>query len=97
MQLKRLKAKGHENQSFDDSHFTMQTLQKIDIEQSLSNQPIILDVGHGINKRRGSIGIDRIDLPEVDIVADVEEGLGFLPDGCVDEISATFFHAMVSR
>jgi SAM-dependent methyltransferase len=34
----------------------------------------------------GRIGIDRVDLPQVDIVADLEAGLPFLPDHCIDEI-----------
>ncbi len=66
----------------------MQTFLKIDLEQALGNQPVVLELGCGRRKRAGAIGVDRIDLPEVDIVADVEEGLGFLPDGCVDEIHA---------
>jgi ubiquinone/menaquinone biosynthesis C-methylase UbiE len=38
------------------------------------------------------IGVDRADLPGVDIVADLEYGLPFVPDHCVDEIhSKSFF------
>ncbi|HUU41801.1 MAG TPA: methyltransferase domain-containing protein, partial [Desulfatiglandales bacterium] len=36
----------------------------------------------------GRIGIDKVDLPNVDIVADIENGLKFLPDNSVDEIHA---------
>lgn len=97
LQLKRLKDKEHEYRSADNNHFTMQTLQKIDLEQALSNKPVVLELGCGKKKRQGAIGIDRIDLPEVDIVADVEEGLDFLPDGYVDEIYATFFPAMALK
>lgn len=75
----------------------MQTLRIIDLEQALSNKPVVLELDYSRNKRPGAIGIDRIDLPEVDIVADIKEGLGFLPDGCVDEIYATFFPAMVLK
>ncbi len=97
MQLKRLKDKEHEYRSADNNHFTMQTLQKIDLEQALSNKPDVLELGCGKKKRQGAIGIDRIDLPEVDIVADVEEGLGFMPDGCVDEIHARKFFEHVQN
>ena len=67
----------------------MQPLIKIDLDEVLSGEkPVVLELGCGKKKRAGVIGIDRVDLPEVDIVADVEQGLGFLPDGCVDEIYA---------
>lgn len=70
----------------------MQPLLKVDLEQVLNNRPVILELGCGKNKRPGAIGIDRIDLPEVDIVADVEEGLDFIPDNSIDEIySYSFF------
>ena len=38
-----------------------------------------------------SIKIDRVNLPTVDIVADVEQGLGFLRDDCVDLIYSSHF------
>lgn len=66
----------------------MQPLLKIDLNQALNNKPVILELGCGRNKRHGVIGIDRIDLPGVDIVADIEDGLDFIPDGSVDEIYA---------
>lgn len=70
----------------------MEPLIKIDLNQVLSgDEPVVLELGCGKNKRAGAIGIDRVDLPEVDIVADVEEGLDFLPDGSVDEIYARSF------
>jgi predicted SAM-dependent methyltransferase len=37
-------------------------------------------------KRWGAIGVDKVDLPNVDIVADIEDGLSFLPDNSVDQI-----------
>jgi ubiquinone/menaquinone biosynthesis C-methylase UbiE len=76
----------------------MQTLLKIDLDQVLGgDEPVVLELGCGRKKRPGAIGIDRIDLPEVDIVSDVEEGLGFLPDGCVDEIHARKFFEHVQN
>lgn len=65
----------------------METIVKIDIGNRIrTGEKIILDIGCGNKKKDGRIGIDRVDLPQIDIVADIEEGLGFLPDHCVDEI-----------
>ena len=65
----------------------MDTLIKIDLGEVLnSTHPIIVDLGCGLKKKAGRIGIDAIDLPNVDIVADLEEGLSFLPDNSVDQI-----------
>ena len=71
----------------------MQPIIKIDINQLLNEgAPLVLELGCGSNRREGRIGIDRLDLPSVDIIADVEEGLSFLPDNSVDEIhSRSFF------
>jgi len=65
----------------------MQPNIKIDLEEIIgSGQPLILEIGCGPNKKTGRIGIDHIDFPDVDIVADMENGLPFLPDSSVDEI-----------
>lgn len=66
---------------------------KFDLDALLrSGGPVILELGCGPNKTPGRIGIDRIDLPGVDIVADIDQGLGFLPDASVDAIySESFF------
>jgi SAM-dependent methyltransferase len=65
---------------------------KIDLEKTLhGREPVILDLGCGERKRPGRVGIDRVDLPQVDIVADLEAGLPFLPDRCVDEIHCRSF------
>jgi len=66
----------------------MEPLLKIDLNQVLNNKPVILELGCGRKKRPGAIGIDRVDLPGVDIVADIEDGLAFIPDSSVDEIYA---------
>ena len=42
--------------------------------------------GYIDKKREGRITVDKVDLPNVDIVADIEKGLAFLPDNSVDEI-----------
>lgn len=60
---------------------------KIDVKKVLSSpDPIIIELGCGKTKRQGRITIDKVDLPGVDIVADIEEGLAFLPDHSADEI-----------
>ena len=54
--------------------------------------PVIVELGCGDKEKAfsddGRIGIDRVDLVHVDIVADLEKGLPFLPDKSVDEIHA---------
>ena len=60
---------------------------KIDLEQIIdSPNPVIIELGCGDKKKQGRIGVDRIDSPDVDIVANIEDGLSFLPDRSVDEI-----------
>ncbi|MGE5297472.1 MAG: class I SAM-dependent methyltransferase [Solirubrobacterales bacterium] len=59
----------------------------MDLERTLrSGERVVIDLGCGQKKKPGRIGVDRVDLPEVDIVADLEAGLPFLPDHCIDEI-----------
>src|SRR6516225_2772550 len=71
----------------------MPPILKVDLDALIkSGRPVVLELGCGPNKTPGRIGIDRIDLPGVDIVADIDQGLGFLPDGSVDAIySESFF------
>ena len=65
----------------------MKALIKIDLDGLLNKgEKIIVELGCGQKKKDGRIGVDKVDLPNVDIVADIEEGLGFLPDNSVDEI-----------
>jgi len=65
----------------------MEPIIKIDLQKlTHSESPVILELGSGPKKKSGRIGIDRVDLPGVDIVANLEEGLPFLPDNSVDEI-----------
>jgi len=67
---------------------------KIDLKEAL-NKPIVrIEIGCGATRKNGVIGIDHIDLPTVDIISDLENGLGFLPDNSVDEIysSSCFEH-----
>ena len=65
----------------------MDALVKIDLEQVLdSGDPVLIELGCGDRKKAGRIGVDAIDLPGVDVVADLEKGLAFLPDNSVDQI-----------
>jgi len=60
---------------------------KIDLEKRIKNEkPIVVELGCGKKKKPERITIDKVDLPNVDIVADMEDGLSFLPDNSVDEI-----------
>jgi predicted SAM-dependent methyltransferase len=63
-----------------------------------SKEKIVIELGVGQMRRvPESITIDKLDFPEVDIVADLEEGLTFLPDGSVDEIHSYHFLEHVSN
>jgi ubiquinone/menaquinone biosynthesis C-methylase UbiE len=65
----------------------MDVLTKINLSQILNGSaPVIVELGCGPKKKPERIGVDKIDLPNVDIVADIEDGLGFLPDNSVDQI-----------
>lgn len=60
---------------------------KIELNQILqSGKPVILELGCGLQKKEGRIGIDQLDLPGVDIVSNLNEGFSYLPDHSVDEI-----------
>lgn len=76
----------------------MPPILKVDLDALMkSGRPVVLELGCGPNKTPGRIGIDRIDLPGVDIVADIDEGLGFLPDASVDAIYSESFFEHVSN
>src|SRR5437870_13004861 len=60
---------------------------KIDLDSVLaSGDPIVVELGCGAKKNPNRIGIDRLDLPGVDIVADLDDGFPYFPDNSVDEI-----------
>jgi SAM-dependent methyltransferase len=70
----------------------MEPIIRLDLEHALrSSSPIVLELGCGARKTPGRIGIDRLDMPHVDIVADLEQGLPFLPDNSVDAIYSASF------
>jgi len=65
----------------------MEPLIKIDLDKVINSpEPVIIELGCGSKKKQGRIGIDKIDLPNVDIVADMENDLSFLPDNSVNQI-----------
>jgi len=65
---------------------------KIDLDSLIDGgEKIIIELGCGPRKKEGRIGIDAVDLLGVDIVADLEEGLPFLPDNSVDQIHCRSF------
>lgn len=54
-------------------------------------EEVLIELGCGMQKPKGFIGIDMVPLEGVDIVASVEDGLGFIPDNSVDLISSRHF------
>ena len=66
--------------------------EKIFSDLSAGKQRVIIELGCGPNKTAADvIGIDLLPLPGVDIVHNTEEGLHFIPDNSVDEISSSHF------
>ncbi len=51
-----------------------------------SSERIVIELGCGPNKLYGVIGVDKFADKNVDIIADIENGLPFLPDNSVDEL-----------
>jgi len=85
----------HQQQRF---RATMEPLIKMDLGGMIEREEqIIIDLGCGPRKRTGTIGVDRIDMNGVDIVADLEDSLSFLPNGCVDRIYCRSVLEHVSR
>jgi len=69
----------------------MGAILNIDLDSSLlSGGPIVVELG-AAGKKEGRISIDHLNLPGVDIVANLEEGLPFFPDNSVDEIYSKSF------
>lgn len=75
-----------------DPHRTMNQrdtpLIKIDLAAALAAPQVVVELGCGPRKAPGRIGVDLVDLPGVDVIASLEDGLPFLPDASVDEIHA---------
>ena len=58
-------------------------------------QKRILDIGCGRNKRPGAVGIDRVALPEVDVVHDLNDFPYPFPDGSFDHVLAPYVVSVV--
>lgn len=71
----------------------MGILDKSGILKSVSaNNPICLELGCGNNKRHlEAFSIDALDYPSVDLVGDIFEVLGSLPDSCVRTVYSSHF------
>lgn len=68
----------------------MNPIIRINLDEIISSgRRVCLELGCGAKKKKDRIGVDKINLPGVDIVADLEQGLPFLPDACTDEIHCT--------
>lgn len=62
-------------------------IEKLDV-----NNKNILELGCGpFRKYNNSITIDKVDLESVDILADMNEGLAFIPDNSINEIYSYHF------
>jgi len=76
----------------------MNYIDKINIKSKIENkEKIILELGAGQMKKEDRINIDILDLPETDIVTDLENGLSFLPNNSVDEIHTVSFLEHISN
>jgi SAM-dependent methyltransferase len=60
-----------------------------DLEQG---RTLRIDLGSGTRPRSGFYGVDQLDLPGVDIVADLNQPLDLLPDSCVEHLFSS--HAL---
>jgi SAM-dependent methyltransferase len=61
-----------------------------------SDDKVLIDLGCGTRKREGYLGMDRVNLPGVDIVYEVESSIP-LEDNTVDGIWSNFFFEHVSN
>ncbi|MHC5061474.1 MAG: class I SAM-dependent methyltransferase [Planctomycetota bacterium] len=60
---------------------------RVDLEEIIGgNKPVIVELGCGRRERPDRITVDKVDMPHINIVANIEDGLPFLPDRSVDQI-----------
>ncbi|MFP5385347.1 MAG: class I SAM-dependent methyltransferase [Bacteriovoracia bacterium] len=69
----------------------MKTYEDLSAELLAKNSPIVIDLGCGPRKKSGSIGVDILPFSGVDIAANLEEGLPFIPDNSVDHFVSSHF------
>ncbi|MDI6840025.1 MAG: methyltransferase domain-containing protein [bacterium] len=65
-------------------------------EHNLPNDLICIDLGCGIRKQKGYIGVDGIKLEGVDVVCDIEKSLPF-KDSTIDRIYANFLFEHITN
>jgi len=68
-------------------HITDFILSKINSMKKAQEEPLRLDLGCGVWKTQGFVGVDIYEGPEVDVTADLNRRFPF-PDNSVDEIKA---------
>jgi len=68
----------------------------IPLDEIIKKKPLVIDLASGSKADRkkalGRVTTDILDLPNIDIVCDLDEGLPFLSDNSVDEIHSV--HAL---
>lgn len=69
----------------------METYKEIAADFLSKNGKIVIDLGCGPNKKPETLGLDILPLPGVDFVANLENGLPFIPDNSVDEYVTAHF------
>ena len=57
----------------------------------MSNQPLKIDIGCGMQKKHGFVGIDRIEMPGVEIICDLDKQKIPLDDNSVSEVYSMHF------
>lgn len=81
----------------NDTALVKVNLDDVFARSARSKEPIVLELGCGPIKKdvpgQINLGVDLLDLSGVDIVADLNRGMSFLPDGCIDEIHSRSFFA----
>ena len=71
------------------ARFALREKGKRVLESTLTMEKRILDMGCGRNKRPGAIGMDRVKLPEVDLVHNLNQIPYPIKDNFFDEVYAT--------
>src|SRR5262245_27120496 len=59
------------------------------LESIAEGRPLRLDLGTGGQPQPGFFSVDHLPLPGVDIVADLNDPLGLLPDNCCEYITTS--------
>ena len=71
------------------ARFALREKGKRVLESTLTMEKRILDMGCGRNKHPGAVGMDRVNLPEVDLVHNLNQIPYPIKDNFFDEVYAT--------